>query len=111
MEQGQPRISLIEQDSLGTLIVSEVRFLLESLAEILDRTPGVHVCGQCTTLARAIAAARTTRPARPTTWLGTPPIDVQLKQHRDQQAAQAALDQTRYTRRRVSAPGFRTPEW
>jgi hypothetical protein len=32
---------------------------------------------------------------RPTTWLGTPPIDVQLKQHRDQQAAQAALDQNK----------------
>lgn len=31
---------------------------------------------------------------KPVTWLGTPPIDVQLKQRRDQQAAQAALDQT-----------------
>jgi hypothetical protein len=28
----------------------------------------------------------------PVTWLGTPPIDVQLKQRREQQAAQAALD-------------------
>jgi hypothetical protein len=31
---------------------------------------------------------------KPVTWLGTPPIDVRLKQRRDQQATQAALDQT-----------------
>ena len=36
---------------------------MECLAEILDRTPGVHVCGRCTTLAHAITAAGTTRPA------------------------------------------------
>jgi hypothetical protein len=37
----------------------------------------------------------------PVTWLGTPPIDVQLKQKKEQQAAQAALDK--------EAPGALAP--
>jgi len=48
--------------SLGTLVVSNVRFLRESLAEILARAPGLHVCGQCATLAHALAAVATQRP-------------------------------------------------
>ncbi len=47
---------------LGTLIVSEVRFLRESLAEILQRTPGLLVRGQSATLAHALASAAMLRP-------------------------------------------------
>jgi DNA-binding NarL/FixJ family response regulator len=47
---------------LGTLIVSEVRFLRESLAEILQRTPGLVVRGQSATLAHALTAAVSLRP-------------------------------------------------
>lgn len=50
-------------DSLGTLIVSEVRFLRESLAEILARAPGIAICAHSATLAEALAAAGALRPA------------------------------------------------
>ncbi len=63
MEQHQRQIIAPDRDSLGALIVSEVRFLLESLAGLLDSTPGFHVCGQCETLAQAVVATLTTRPA------------------------------------------------
>ena len=43
------------------LIVSEVRFLRESLAEILTRA-GITVCGQVGSLAVALAHARAQRP-------------------------------------------------
>jgi DNA-binding NarL/FixJ family response regulator len=39
-----------------------VRFLRESLVEVLARTPGIRVCGQCETLAQAIAATKGLRP-------------------------------------------------
>ncbi len=47
---------------LGVLIVSEVRFLRESLADILQRAPALEVRGQSATLAQALAAAITLRP-------------------------------------------------
>lgn len=47
---------------LDALIVSEVRFLRESLAEILDRAPGIRVCGHSATLAHALTSAETLRP-------------------------------------------------
>ena len=50
-------------DSLGTLIVSEVRFLRESLAEILARAPGIEICGHSASLAEALEVARALRPA------------------------------------------------
>ena len=50
-------------DSLGTLIVSEVRFLRESLAEILARAPGIEIRGHSATLAEALAAAGALHPA------------------------------------------------
>jgi two-component system nitrate/nitrite response regulator NarL len=50
-------------DSLGVLIVSEVRFLRESLAEILARASGIAICGHSATLAEALAAAGASRPA------------------------------------------------
>ncbi len=47
---------------LGTLIVSEVRFLRESLTEILQRAPGLQVRGHGATPAQALAAAATLQP-------------------------------------------------
>jgi DNA-binding NarL/FixJ family response regulator len=46
----------------SALIVSEVRFLRESLAEILTRSAGIRVCGQSDTLAHALAIAQARRP-------------------------------------------------
>jgi two-component system nitrate/nitrite response regulator NarL len=63
MEQEQRQAASCAQHSLGVLIVSEVRFLLESLAETLGRASGIHICGQSATLAQAISAARTLQPA------------------------------------------------
>jgi two-component system nitrate/nitrite response regulator NarL len=47
---------------LAILIVSEVRFLRESLAEILQRAPCLQVCGQSATLVHALASAAELRP-------------------------------------------------
>jgi two-component system nitrate/nitrite response regulator NarL len=47
---------------LGALIVSEVRFLRESLSEILARAPGIHVRGQSATLSHALVAGEMLRP-------------------------------------------------
>ncbi len=44
------------------LIVSEVRFLRESLAEVLSRPPAVQVCGHAASLAQAIAAVERLNP-------------------------------------------------
>jgi DNA-binding NarL/FixJ family response regulator len=44
------------------LIVSEVRFLRESLAEILTRTTSIRVCGLSSTLAHALATAQAQQP-------------------------------------------------
>jgi hypothetical protein len=49
--------------SLGALIVSQVRFLRESLAEILAQASGIEVRGQSATLADALVAAEALRPA------------------------------------------------
>jgi two-component system nitrate/nitrite response regulator NarL len=46
----------------GALIVSELRFLRDSLAEILGRLSDLQVCGQASTLASALVSAETTRP-------------------------------------------------
>jgi two-component system nitrate/nitrite response regulator NarL len=46
----------------SALIVSEVRFLRESLAEVLTHAAGIHVCGQSGTLAQALAIAQAQRP-------------------------------------------------
>jgi two-component system, NarL family, nitrate/nitrite response regulator NarL len=48
--------------SASALILSEVRFLRESLAEILTRAAGIRVCGQSGTLAHALAIAQAQRP-------------------------------------------------
>ncbi len=63
MEPGQRDAASNPPVCLSTLIVSEVRFLRESLAEILTRAPGIRVCGQTTTLVDALAAAKALRPA------------------------------------------------
>ena len=47
---------------LDVLIVSEVRFLCESLAEILGRVPMIRVCGQAAGLAEALIAVAAVRP-------------------------------------------------
>ena len=44
------------------LIISEIRFLCEGLAEILGRVQGIHVCGQVATLAKALAHVATNSP-------------------------------------------------
>lgn len=45
------------------LIISEVRFLRDSLVEILQRETSLGVCAQAATLAEALACAETIRPA------------------------------------------------
>jgi two-component system, NarL family, nitrate/nitrite response regulator NarL len=47
---------------LGALIVSEVRFLRESLSEVLDRSPGIQVRGHSATLSHALVAGEALRP-------------------------------------------------
>jgi DNA-binding NarL/FixJ family response regulator len=47
----------------GTLIISQVRFLREGLAEILERAQGIQISGQSSTLVDALAAAARLRPA------------------------------------------------
>jgi two-component system, NarL family, nitrate/nitrite response regulator NarL len=48
--------------SADALIVSEARFLRESLAEILTRVASIRVCGLSGTLAHALATAQAQRP-------------------------------------------------
>jgi two-component system nitrate/nitrite response regulator NarL len=48
--------------ALGALIVSELRFLRDSLAEILNRVPAIRICGQASTMASALSLAETMRP-------------------------------------------------
>jgi DNA-binding NarL/FixJ family response regulator len=48
---------------VSALIVSEVRFLRECLAETLARYPDIEVCGQSASLIDALAAAHTLQPA------------------------------------------------
>jgi two-component system, NarL family, nitrate/nitrite response regulator NarL len=47
---------------MGALIVSEVRFLRESIVEILQRASGLQVLGESATLAHALLSAVTLRP-------------------------------------------------
>jgi two-component system, NarL family, nitrate/nitrite response regulator NarL len=63
MEPGRCEIVFTPPRSFGALIVSEVRFLRESLAEILAQASGIEVCGQSATLADALVAAEALRPA------------------------------------------------
>ena len=63
MEAGQCEHASTLPGGLGTLIVSEVRFLRESLAEILAHAPGIQIRGQSATLDDAREAARALRPA------------------------------------------------
>src|SRR5271157_1732659 len=61
----QPGNSQDCSDSSGpqdALIVSQVRFLRDSLVEVLVRAPGVRVWGQAATLAEAIASAEAMGP-------------------------------------------------
>jgi DNA-binding NarL/FixJ family response regulator len=51
-----------EAGSLDLLIVSDVRFLREGLAELLARNPAVRILGQCADLAEAMAANARLRP-------------------------------------------------
>ena len=44
------------------LIVSEVRFLRDSLAEVLARLPSVRICGQASGLGEACIAAKLLNP-------------------------------------------------
>ncbi len=62
MVQQQYHSACVPDVCLGTLIVSEVRFLRESLAEILQRAPGMQVRGQSATAAHALAIAAKLQP-------------------------------------------------
>lgn len=53
---------IVSNGSTGALIVSEVCFLRESLAEILTRVARIPVCGESATLVQALAIARAKRP-------------------------------------------------
>jgi len=46
---------------LDLFIISGVRFLRDSLAEILGRVPSLHVCGEAASLAEALAALTSKR--------------------------------------------------
>lgn len=58
----EPERSASNQPGVSIVIVSEVRFLRESLAEILGHAPRMVICGQCTTLSDAIVATRSLQP-------------------------------------------------
>jgi two-component system nitrate/nitrite response regulator NarL len=62
MEPGQQKLASNLAGRVDAIIVSEVRFLRESLAEILTRAAGVRILGQSGTLADALAAAKAIRP-------------------------------------------------
>src|SRR5260370_1219472 len=62
MEQARIHSESITAVVHGALIVSELRFLRDSLAEILGRLSDLQVCGQAATLAGALVSAETTRP-------------------------------------------------
>jgi two-component system, NarL family, nitrate/nitrite response regulator NarL len=47
----------------SALVISEVRFLRDSVVEILQRETSLGVCAQAATLAEALASAETIRPA------------------------------------------------
>ena len=47
---------------IGAVILSEVRFLRECLAEILDRDPGLRIRGACATFAHVLETVLTVRP-------------------------------------------------
>ena len=63
MELGMDQAATTQPVGVSALIVSEVRFLVESLTEILEHAPGIHICGHSVTLAHAIAATKALRPA------------------------------------------------
>jgi len=63
MEPGGCEAAVDSQACLSVLIVSEVRFLRESLAEVFARFPGIQICGQSATLADGLVAAEALRPA------------------------------------------------
>ncbi len=46
----------------SALVISEVRFLRESLAKILNHAEGIHVCRESGTLAEALAIAQAQQP-------------------------------------------------
>ena len=46
----------------GVLIVSELRFLRDSLSEVLSRVPAIRVCGQASALSDALALTEVIRP-------------------------------------------------
>src|SRR5580704_7733341 len=48
--------------AIGAVILSEIRFLRECLAEILGRDPGLRIQGVCATLAHALETAQAVRP-------------------------------------------------
>jgi two-component system, NarL family, nitrate/nitrite response regulator NarL len=60
MEPGGCRVAC---GPVSALIVSEVRFLRECLAEILTRYPDIEVCGQSASLTDALSAAHALQPA------------------------------------------------
>jgi DNA-binding NarL/FixJ family response regulator len=54
--------SVVSSHAIGAIIVSEVRFFRECLAEILGRDVSLRVQGTCATLADALEAAQAARP-------------------------------------------------
>lgn len=46
----------------GVLIVSELRFLRDSLSDVLSRVPAIRVCGEASTLSDALALTEVIRP-------------------------------------------------
>jgi two-component system nitrate/nitrite response regulator NarL len=60
MEPGERRVAC---SLVSALIVSEVRFLRDCLAEILVRYPDIEVCGQSASLTDALDAAHALQPA------------------------------------------------
>jgi DNA-binding NarL/FixJ family response regulator len=58
-----PEPSRIASNALSSaLVISEVRFLRESLAKILTHAAGIHVCRETGTLAQALAIAQAQQP-------------------------------------------------
>jgi hypothetical protein len=58
----RPALLAADARRLRIVVVSEVRFLREGLAEILEREPSVSVVGLCTNLADAVALSPALQP-------------------------------------------------
>jgi len=62
MKRVRPSWPIGKGEMARALIISEIRFMCEGLAEILGRAQDIHVCGQIATLSEALARVAAASP-------------------------------------------------